>query len=126
MSDLNDFFAKKDRKKKKPSKATKSGSMDGTSTGHGMAASGSSEKSAANDSPGQSSVTASKNLKSDDGWIELDEATTAKVNTGGRTVEVFKRDADSKDTNGNTYSPGEKFTGWSKGNEEGGERTLVT
>jgi hypothetical protein len=124
MSDLNDFFAKKDRKKKKPGKAARSGSVDSAHANSATNPSTQGEQGSLGVQQSPSTFSTSKPLKGDDGWIELDEATKATVNTGGRTVAVFKRDADDRDMNGDADCPMEKFVGWSKADAESGERTF--
>jgi hypothetical protein len=106
MSDLNDFFAKKDRKKKKPGKTAKQGASEGSRGNDAGFDKGAGGASFGGGAP--------KHSKGDDGWIELEETTTATVNTGGRTIQEFKREADDKDANGDADSPSEKFSGWSK------------
>lgn len=73
MSDLNDFFKKKDRKKKKSAKAPvvvrpvePAAAVEAT------------------EAPPPAP-------KVDDGWIDFDDPKTAQVNTGGRVVGQFKR-----------------------------------
>lgn len=111
MADLDNFFAKKDKKKKKPKgtarPATDAGVVGGSSSEGGASASGLS--------------TAPKASKGDDGWIEIEDPKTAQVNTGGRTVGDFKRDADGKDGNGDGTTSGDKFSGWTKTADEDGE-----
>lgn len=102
MSDLNDFFAKKDRKHKKKN-APKAAPKPAV------------EKEASAPAPPAAPVQS----KADDGWIELDDPKSAKVNTGGRTVVEFKRDAEDKDSAVEGSAQGEKFGGWSR--SEGGE-----
>jgi hypothetical protein len=126
MSDLNDFFAKKDRKKKKPGKAAKPGSTDGSHVTSETNPSALGEQGLRGGQQAPSTFSTSKPLKGDDGWIELDEATKATVNTGGRTVAVFKRDADDRDMNGDADCPTEKFVGWSKAEAESGERMCAS
>lgn len=77
MSDLNDFFAKKDRKKKKA--ATRSPVTSAPSEG---------KKS---ESSTETNVSAPAPKQPDDGWIEIEDPKGAQVNTGGRTVVEFKR-----------------------------------
>lgn len=77
MSDLNDFFAKKDRKKKKAT--TRSTVPSAPSEGKKP------EKSTENN------VSAPAPKQPDDGWIEIEDPKSAQVNTGGRTVVEFKR-----------------------------------
>lgn len=120
MSDLNDFFAKKDKKNKKKPKAS------AASGGTGDHASSQSDKPAANGT-GLQKPSGSVGGKNDDGWIEIDESKTAIVNTGGRTVADFnKREADEKEAALSGDAPAEKFSGWTgdsktNGNEEEGE-----
>lgn len=121
MSDLKDFFAKKDKKKKKPgrgagaAKAAKNadGSDDPSAVG------GSNTGAHSTDAP----MSATRNGK-DDGWIDIDDAKAAQVNTGGRTVADFnKHEKDEKEANGDD-APTEKFSGWTVGDgEEVEERT---
>lgn len=75
MSDLNDFFAKKDRKKKKAGARSSAGVVQRKEQEPET------EPSIAEPSPKQQ----------DDGWIEIEDPKGAKVNTGGRTVVEFKR-----------------------------------
>jgi hypothetical protein len=121
MSDLNDFFAKKDKRKKKPVKS--GSSKGGASTGTWSGAEGSSTTDAGNGggvlAVGSPKPSASGRNK-DDGWIELDENKTATVNTGGRTVADFnKRETDEKEANGGDGEPSEKFCGWTTGGKQG-------
>jgi hypothetical protein len=129
MSDLNDFFAKKDKRKKKPLKAapkataavpdpSDSADADVSANGNGAPAENSADAPAA--SAGQKPAVPARSAK-DDGWIELDDERTAKVNTGGRTVADFnKRETDEKEANGGDDAPTEKFSGWTAG-DKGGE-----
>lgn len=77
MSDLNDFFAKKDRKKKKA--ATRSAVVSAPSQGKKT------EKSS------EANVPTPGPKQPDDGWIEMEDPKGAQVHTGGRTVVEFKR-----------------------------------
>jgi hypothetical protein len=118
MSDLNDFFAKKDRRKKKTTKlATPAvpAEVDPTSSTADSEAAPAAGISVAP----SATVAPSKALKVDDGWIELDESNAAKVYTGGKTVGEFKRENDEKDTNGDDSSPTEKFIGWTRAADDG-------
>lgn len=114
MSDLNDFFAKKDKKNKKKPKSSAAG---GGSTANGF---GLSDKPVVNGTGLQkpSGVAGRK----DDGWIEIDESKTATVNTGGRTVADFnKREADEKEAALSGDAPSEKFSGWTGDGKTNGE-----
>lgn len=86
MSDLNDFFAKKDRKKKRA--GTKSSQPMVTSQ-HEKSSQGSS----VGKSDGASRGTGSSHQPnaSDDGWIEIEDPRGSQVHTGGRTVVEMKR-----------------------------------
>lgn len=75
MSDLNDFFAKKDRKKKKAGTRSSAGAMQ--------------RKEKVPET--EPSITEPASKQQDDGWIEIEDPKGAKVNTGGRTVVEFKR-----------------------------------
>lgn len=74
MSDLNDFFAKKDRKKKKAAAKNASSATTTEET-----------KKAKNPENVPSTTQAA------DGWIEIDDPRGTQVHTGGRTVGEFKR-----------------------------------
>lgn len=76
MSDLNDFFAKKDRKKKK-------------------AAAKSAQAAAAKavtplETPSDTTPPPPQK-QPDDGWIEIEDVRGSQVNTGGRTIVQLKR-----------------------------------
>lgn len=79
MSDLNDFFAKKDRKKKKA--AAKSASAAASRETKPVQKEAESDRGSAVSQPKQP----------DDGWIEIEDPRGAQVNTGGRTVLEFRR-----------------------------------
>lgn len=86
MSDLNDFFAKKDRKKKRA--AARSAQAAAAQSNRPVSGSGS----------GSIDTSATKNTLStpvpkqpDDGWIEIEDPRGSQVNTGGRTVVEFRR-----------------------------------
>lgn len=93
MSDLNDFFAKRDRKKKKG--ANKSAPVAATAPEPRLAPSTVTNKSdrrgSAQNSERNTQDSLQKGAQADDGWIEIDDPKTAQVNTGGRTVGQFKR-----------------------------------
>lgn len=125
MSDLNDFFAKKDKKNKKKPKASTAGGSSGEK------GSAQSDKPVVNGAvlPKASGSVAGRK---DDGWIEIDESKTAIVNTGGRTVADFnKREADEKEAALSGDAPAEKFSGWTgdsktTANEEEGDDEAPT
>ncbi|CDF32425.1 unnamed protein product [Chondrus crispus] len=102
MSDLNDFFAKKDRKKKKAGARSSAGVVQRKEQEPET------EPSIAEPSPKQQ----------DDGWIEIEDPKGAKVNTGGRTVVEFKRGVEENDNQIDGNEPTEKFTGWIKESSE--------
>lgn len=122
MSDLNDFFAKKDKRKKKPAKA------DSANGSAAVGAGGQADKQIANSAGGGALSAGTAGQKpsvsgrgnKDDGWIELDENKSVTVNTGGRTVADFnKRETDEKEANGGGDALTEKFSGWTVGDKEG-------
>lgn len=118
MSDLNDFFAKKDRRRKKATKGGKpSHSADWNSPATESASVSDNAASDSVNSSGNIQAPSTKPSKSDDGWIEIDDPKTARVNTGGKTVEEFRRDYDDKEQNGKEDAPAEKFTGWAVATE---------
>lgn len=86
MSDLNDFFAKKDRKKKRAA-AAKSAQV----------AVAANKERAAQPEGGKPETNARGNgavqqtSQPDDGWIEIEDPRGSQVNTGGRTVAEFRR-----------------------------------
>lgn len=86
MTDLNDFFAKKDRKKKR---AASKSSQTSVPTHH--------EAAGQNDSAGKVETASRGNGSSqqpntsDDGWIEIEDPRGSQVYTGGRTVTEMKR-----------------------------------
>lgn len=86
MTDLNDFFAKKDRKKKrtatKSTQATVSSQHDKSSQGNGFSKV---------DSPVRGNGSSNQPNASDDGWIEIEDPRGSQVHTGGRTVVEMKR-----------------------------------
>lgn len=98
MSDLNDFFAKKDRKKKKA--ATRSAVVSAPPEGKKV------------EKEDEVDVAAAGPRQSDDGWIEIEDPKGAQVNTGGRTVVEFKRDVEEKEQANDGNTPIEKFSGW--------------
>lgn len=115
MSELNDFFAKKDRRRKKPSKAGKSSSSsDSGLQGPEYPSNVDNSGSNITNFSGNPQAQPTKTSKGDDGWIDIEDPKTARVNTGGKTIEEFKRDHDDKEQNGNEDTPSEKFTGWAK------------
>lgn len=81
MSELNDFFAKKDRKKKKA----------GLKSAQAAAISDGTKLTDAATDVARTNATAAPPKQPDDGWIELEDPKGAQVNTGGRTVVEFKR-----------------------------------
>jgi len=154
MSDLDSFFAKKDRKKKKKAAAASTASANKNApvplplpTPVGSVAEGlegvsiSNQDNTNNINSQAASLPANNSTKKDDGWIEIEEAKTAQVNTGGRTVATLKRDPNpisnsnsnidsdddacgeknKKDTSqgeaGDANVDGEKFSGWKEGDE---------
>lgn len=136
MSDLDSFFAKKDRKKKKKAAAASTATAIASAN---KSAAPININSVAEDLNGvtisdtgtaaaEEAVLAVSNSaqKKDDGWIEIEESKTAQVNTGGRTVAAFKRDDDdvsgekknTVDESGEpTNQDSEKFSGWKEGDE---------
>ncbi len=86
MSDLSNFFAKRDRKKKKGAVR----GAAGTATASAAAAPSVAADRKSNAAQG-TEPQAAPQKQSDDGWIEIDDPKTAQVNTGGRTVGQFKR-----------------------------------
>lgn len=115
MSDLNDFFAKKDKKKKKGAKGKAAGAEVpvGSAASRKTGLESSTTVSAADASKSaESKTTANRPSKGDDGWIDIEDDQKAQVNTGGRTVADFKRDNDDKVANGDSDAPVEKFSGW--------------
>ncbi|KAI0564132.1 hypothetical protein FGB62_30g032 [Gracilaria domingensis] len=103
MSDLNDFFAKKDRKKKKA--AAKSA----------QAAAAQAVKQSETTSENQPQTPPQK--VPDDGWIEIEDVRGSQVNTGGRTIVQLRRDGEEKETNPDGNATTEKFSGWAKTEE---------
>lgn len=83
MSDLNDFFAKKDRKKKKASSRLATQSLIPSTEAKKVA------ETPAEAQPGANPPAPPK--QPDDGWIEIEDPRGAQVNTGGRTVAEMKR-----------------------------------
>lgn len=113
MSDLNDFFAKKDKKKKKGAKAK--GAADSVSSGvngKAITSAATAPLSSNANAPADAKPASHRPNGRDDGWIDIDEERKAQVNTGGRTVADFKRDNDDKVANGDGDAPTEKFSGW--------------
>jgi hypothetical protein len=115
MSDLNEFFAKKDRRKKKSTKVAKPAASDSPPTTAPLDAGSASGTAGA---PVVATSGPAKAAKGDDGWIDIDESNTTKVNTGGKTVGEFKRDVEEKDVNGEDIVPTEKFCGWTRSEAE--------
>jgi hypothetical protein len=121
MSDLNEFFAKKDRRKKKSTKVAKPAAADSPPTTAPLDADSASGTAGA---PVVATSGPARAAKGDDGWIDIDESNTTKVNTGGKTVGEFKRDVEEKDVNGEDIAPTEKFCGWTRAEaEEESERS---
>lgn len=118
MSDLNSFFAKRDRKKKKGANRTAPPAVPASSVAQGST---DLPATAAADPAPAAQTTSKPAAQSDDGWIELDDAKSAQVNTGGRVVGQFKRGADAAETTRaqEKEAAGEKFSGWTlKAGEE--------
>lgn len=151
MSDLDSFFAKKDRKKKKKTPAVskiKSSTIANTST-TSPSKQGEDASNSNNSSATSSTITTTSVIppSQQDGWIELEDPKTAQVNTGGRVVKQFKRDGDESMNNTNNATNGsgvggntsnanaensemdetvEKFSGWSIENKEDNEASANT
>lgn len=124
MSDLDSFFAKKDKKKKKKAAVAISSTVGASASANKAAQSVPAPDAGAVGSvaeelngvkiSGEGEPVQSQSVpttKKDDGWIEIEESKTAQVNTGGRTVAKIKRD------------PNPTFTSTSGGlNDESGEK----
>ncbi len=117
MSDLDSFFAKKDRKKKK-----KAPSAPKLKPKPVVPATPAEEEASG---PAVTPVVTATPVQ--DGWIELEDPKTAQVNTGGRVVKQFRRDGEDVSATNTATSGGgaddvedttEKFSGWSLDKEE--------
>lgn len=86
MSDLNDFFAKKDRKKKRAAAAKSAQIAAGAKADSGNPSDGGKSEGL----PQRNGASQPTN-QPDDGWIEIEDPRGSQVNTGGRTVAEFRR-----------------------------------
>lgn len=86
MTDLNDFFAKKDRKKKRA--AAKSAQLAAAVQNDVPSEDiGASQKA----DPRPNGQQTQQPAPADDGWIEIEDPRGSQVYTGGRTVTELKR-----------------------------------
>ncbi|CAN8076004.1 unnamed protein product [Agarophyton chilense] len=111
MSDLNDFFAKKDRKKKKA--AAKSAQA--------AAAQAVKHPEIPSENP-----PPPPQKQPDDGWIEIEDVRGSQVNTGGRTIVQMRRDGEEKESSGDGNATTEKFSGWAKTDAAPADEVLDT
>uniref|UniRef100_A0A7S1XIN2 Uncharacterized protein n=1 Tax=Erythrolobus australicus TaxID=1077150 RepID=A0A7S1XIN2_9RHOD len=140
MADLNDFFAKKDRKKKKAQASKGKSSVTGDAgsvsvsavrepgmhdaksevdvvTGDapaGLEADAASASGPARAEAGEGKATEDTVEKVDDGWVDFDDPKTAHVNTGGRSiVKLTKDEAFERDMHSKSETQQESnFKGW--------------